>query len=129
MEDSIKKSELSYVAVSDWEKARHFFINILGLKVFSSDENYNWMELSGSDEGGAMLGVSLYTEKYPSPIQPGQNAIVTFNVKDIARTKSEFESKGVKFIGAIIEIPGHVKLALFEDPDGNKFQLVEVIAK
>lgn len=126
-ESQITRSELSYVSVSDWEKAQHFFIDVLGLKPTSTDEQYNWMELSGSEEGGAILGVSLYTDKYPSPIKPGQNAIMTFNVKDITKTKADFESRGVKFVGDIIEVPGHVKLALFTDFDGNKFQLVQVL--
>lgn len=124
---AIKKIELAWISASNIKKAKEFFEKKLGLKIHVADENYGWLELSGKD-GGMLLGVGSSEEEY-GPIKPGQNAIVTFTVDDIAHTKVDFEEKGVKFIGDIMEVPGQVKLALFVDEDGNKFQIVETLNK
>jgi predicted enzyme related to lactoylglutathione lyase len=122
---AVKKSELSWITVSDWEKAKTFFTEVVGLEVVSAQEQYGWMELRGA-EGGAYLGVSKNHEG--SELPPGHNAVVTFTVDDIVATKADMEAKGVTFVGGIHEVPGQVKLALFKDSDGNLFHLVQDIS-
>ncbi len=124
----IKKIELAWIVVSDFEKSKNFFVDTLGLKI--NEEHPSWLELSGSD-GGMMLGVggSCDTEsKEEWAIKPGQNAVVTLTVDDIEQAKSYLVEKGVTIKGDIIEIPGHVKMLFFTDPDNNFFQLVQEIA-
>jgi len=120
---SIRRSDLAWITVSDIEKAKKFFVDKLGMKLNVEDATYGWLELSGSEEGGAVLGVGCDDEQ--NPVKPGHNAIMTFSVDDIVKTKEELEKKGVAFLSPIMKIPGHVKLVLFADEDGNKFQLVE----
>ena len=122
---AVKKSELSWITVSDWEKAKTFFTEVVGLEVVSAQEQYGWMELRGAG-GGALLGVAKSHEG--GGLSPGQNAVVTFTVDNIVATKADMESKGVAFVGDIMEVPGQVKLALFKDPDGNLFHLVQDIS-
>ncbi len=122
---AVKKSELSWITVSDWEKAKTFFTEVVGLEVVSVQEHYGWMELRGAG-GVALLGVAKSHEG--DGLSPGQNAVVTFTVDDIGATKADMESKGVAFVGDIMEVPGQVKLALFKDPDGNLFHLVQDIS-
>ncbi len=119
----IKQSNLAWINVSDFETAKTFFTKTLGLKINSITPEYNWMELQ-APEGGFALGVGCDTSEKPV-IKAGGNAIMTFSVDDIEKAHQEFSSKGVKFVGDIIEVPGHVKMIFFADPDGNMFQLVQ----
>lgn len=116
----VQSSDLSWVVVSDVKKAKKFFTEILGLKELSFSEEYGWAEFHG-DEGGTLIGVAQENED----MEAGVNAIITFTVEDIVKTRSNFEKKGVNLIGDVMEVPGHVKLQLFTDGDGNTFQLVE----
>lgn len=118
--------DLSWIAVSDLKKAVNFFRDVLGLQVREQDDGYGWAELVGT-EGGAALGLAQSTDF--TPLQQGHNAIVTFTVDDIKATKAQLQKKGVHFIGELMEVPGEVILQLFSDPDGNKFQLVQLLRK
>lgn len=121
---AVKGMHLAWIVVSDLKKAKKFFTESIGLKLGECHEENNWLELSGED--GYKLGVG--TASPHNPIGKGQNAIVTITVEDMTKSRSQLSKKGVKLIGDVMEIPGHVKLQLFEDPDGNKFQLVEELS-
>ena len=123
---AIKRIDLSWIIASDLKKSKDFFTNTLGLKIHSSSDEYNWLEVGGKD-GGCALGIGQQSDYQPDD-KPGQNAVITFTVDDIVETKKELESKGVK-IDDIMVIEGHVKLASFTDFDGNKFQLAECLSK
>jgi len=123
---AVKDMKMSWIAVSDLKKGKKFFTDILGLKVHEESPEYQWVELQ-TDKGDSMLGLA---GPHPhSPIAPGQNAIVTFTVENVQKSAEEIAKKGVKLLGGIVEVPGEVKMQLFEDFDGNKFQLVELIKK
>lgn len=122
---TIKSSELTWIVVSDIKKAKKFFTEVLGLKLTSAQEDYGWLELEGKD-GGAALGVASSCEH--CPISPGGNGVVTFTVDNIEETKETLSKKGVKMLGEITEVPGHVKLQLFQDDDNNFFQLVQMLS-
>lgn len=121
----IKNSMLSWIIVSDFKKALDFFTKTLGMKIQQHTPEYGWAELTGQEAGGAILGIAQETPQ--EPIKAGSNSVMTFSVDDVVKTKNELAKKGVKFLGEIIEIPGHVKMQLFSDPDGNLFQLVELL--
>jgi predicted enzyme related to lactoylglutathione lyase len=122
----VKDMKMSWISVSDLNKAKTFFKDILGLKIHQESPEFQWIEMQ-TDKGDAMLGLA---GPYPhSPLAPGQNAIVTFTVENVQKTAAELAKKGVKLLGEIIEVPGEVKMQLFEDFDGNKFQLVELLRK
>jgi predicted enzyme related to lactoylglutathione lyase len=122
---SVKRIDLSWITVSDFAQAKHFFVDILGFKIEVSAEEYSWMELV-APEGGMRLGVAGVQER-DNYVKPGTNAIVTMVVDDLEKSVKTFTAQGVTFHGDIIEIPGHVKMIYFTDPDNNKFQLVEVL--
>lgn len=119
-----KKIDLSWIVVSDIKKSKQFFTEIVGLKIKNETPEYGWLELEGH-EGGSTLGVGQAGPEHDD--KPGQNAVVTFNIDNIVDARKELESKKVKLIGDIVEVPGHVKMATFTDFDGNKFQLVETL--
>lgn len=119
---AVKSSDLSWIVVSDFDKAVRFFTEVVGLKLMTREDKYGWAELE-APEGGMQLGIALAGKE--NHVKPGQNAIMTFTVNDLIKAKSEMAKKGTKMVGDVMEVPGHVKLQFFHDHDGNLFQLVE----
>ncbi|MCE5317900.1 MAG: VOC family protein [Parachlamydia sp.] len=119
---AVKSSDLSWIVVSDLDKAVRFFTEVVGLKLMTREDSYGWAELSCPD-GGTQLGIALAGKE--NNVKPGQNAIMTFTVGDLVKAKNEMAKKGTKMVGDVLEVPGHVKLQFFNDHDGNLFQLVE----
>jgi predicted enzyme related to lactoylglutathione lyase len=118
----IKSMDLSWIVVSDLKKAIKYYESI-GLRKINESPEHGWAEMMG-EEGGSTLG--LAQQSTHSPIKAGENAVTTLTIDDLAAYKKKLGSS-VKFIGEAMEVPGHVKLQLCEDPDGNKFQLVQVL--
>lgn len=125
----VKKTGLAWINVTDMEKTKRLFVDLLGMKVVDEQPQFGWMELEGV-EGGSRIGVGKAMkpeDEECSPIKPGQNAVISLSVNNIEEVRADLEKKGVNFIGEIIEVPGQVKMATFTDHDKNVFQLVEHI--
>ena len=114
--------DLAWVVVKDIRQAIQFYTEVVGLQLNEFNEEFGWAELSGS-AGGARLGIAQVSDR--EAIQPGQNAVITLTVKNLAQAISDLSGKGAKMIGAVVEVPGAVKLQMVRDSDGNHFQLVE----
>lgn len=121
----IKEIGLSWITVSDYAKSKKFFAD-LGLEMSSDSADFGWAEFKG--EAGAALGIAQENPQYGTT-KAGTNAVVTFTIEDIVAAKKELEGKGVKFLGDIMEVPGHVKLATFVDHDNNQFQLAQILGE
>lgn len=122
----IKKISLGWIISSDAEKTKNFFSDVIGMRVTDSNPEFGWFELQGTAHDGIALGIGQYHQNHGAD-KPGQNAVLALEVDDLAQAKEELEKKGVSFIDDIIEIEGHVKMITFVDPDGNKFQLVQLL--
>jgi predicted enzyme related to lactoylglutathione lyase len=114
------KVTVSWFSVDDFDQAKRFYGDVLGLK--KTLEIEQWAEFCGG-EGEASIGVS--GRQITTSREPG--ATVVLRVDDIARECKRLESGGVKFEGKTEEIPGMVKLATFRDPSGNRLQLCQVL--
>lgn len=125
---TIKKMGLSWIVVADAARSKKFFTETLGLKLTSDAPEFGWMEVSPQGEAESCLGIGQYSPEH-GDVKPGQNAVATFVVDDIIAKKKELEGKGVKFVDEIMEVPGHVKMVSFVDPDNNMFQLVQILGK
>lgn len=112
---------LAWIVVKDFEKGVQFYTEVLGLELISRADEYKWAELKGKD--GAAIGIMEYSD--PSPINAGENAVLTYSVSDIEKACDQLKEKGVNLLGEIQEVPGHVKLQLFKDLDGNLGQLAQ----
>lgn len=119
---AVKKIELISLSVAHFAQAKEFFTQVVGLTIVQDCPEYGWIELRGID-GGTTLGIGKKNEEYGNMDQ--MNAVISLTVDDIIATKADFEAKGVKFNGEIMEVPGHVKLAAFTDLEGNEFFLTE----
>ena len=117
-----KKMALSWIVVSDLEKSLAFFTQTLGLKILNQSDEFGWAEL-GAEEGETILGVAKGSET--NPIAVGSNAVVTFTIPNLESGIETIKKAGIKLVGEVIEIPGHVKMQLFQDRDENYMQLVE----
>ena len=106
----IKSTELCWIVVADLKRAVEFYTKTLGLTLVSLAEEFGWAELHGQD-GGTRLGLAAVSQN--NPMQPGSNAVMTFVVEDMESAKKEFQAKGLKLVGEVMEVPGHVKLQDF----------------
>ncbi len=120
-----KSFDLAWIVAKDFSKTVKFYTEVVGLKLMKSNEEYGWAELQGH-EGGATLGICKADER-ACPLKAGQNACPTFTVEDLEKAKKDIQGKGVKLVGDVQEVPGHVKLQLAVDADGNHFQLVQML--
>lgn len=121
-----KSIELAWIIVKDFKKTVKFYTEVVGLKLTEMNEEWGWAELEGHEGEGMRLGIAQQQMEIENdPIQPGQNAILTFTVDHLEKEIQELMKQGVELIGSIEEIPGHVKLQMVRDTEGNYFQLVE----
>lgn len=120
----VKGIHLAWILTSDINRAKKFY-NDIGLTLADDAGEYKWLEFKGQD--GSLLGIGEQCDSF-GQMKAGQNAVVTITVDGIVAAKAELEAKGVQFIGDIQEVPGHVKMALFADPDGNLLQLVQTLS-
>jgi predicted enzyme related to lactoylglutathione lyase len=120
-----KKMGLSWITVSDREKAKKLFVDVLGMQLAGEAPEYNWMELK-LGEGHLGVGSGCSPE---NGIKPGHNAVLTFTVDNAVEAQRVLKSNNVRVEEEIMEVPGHVKMVTFFDEDGNMFQLVEEINK
>lgn len=119
---AIQSIDLTWIVVSDLEKAIKYYTEVVGLKLIEKSPEFGWAELQGHD-GGAFLGIAQVNPKEDHPA--GQNAVVTLTVADLDKTSKELVQKGAKLVGEVMEVPGHVKMRSLVDMDGNKMQLVQ----
>ena len=121
-----KSFDLAWIVVKDLKNAVKFYTETVGLKLLKLDEQFGWAELQGPN-GGAMLGIAQENDN--DPIKAGKNACLTFTVENLEKSRDSFLQKGAKFLGDIMEVPGHVKLLSGVDVDGNHFQLAQMLSK
>lgn len=126
---SVQGIHLAWVVVNDLNKALKFYTESLGFKLLEHQADYGWAEVSGSS--GARLGIAQASacseEDSDLGTMPGINAVVAITVDNIDKTIAAYKAKGVKLIGKKQEVPGQVVLQTLEDPDGNKFQLAQLL--
>lgn len=122
---SAKSLDLVWISVNDFKKAIKFYTEVVGLKLLECNEEWGWAELEGQN-GGIKLGIGQYRPKQDA-VEPGQNAVMTFTVENIDQAVKDLRQKGATLIGEIEEVPGHVKMQMVKDVDGNYFHLVEIL--
>lgn len=121
-----KTMGLAWILVKDFKKAIKFYTEVVGLKVMEQNEEWGWAELEGH-EGGARLGIAMDCPDHKTPVKPGHNAILSFTVDNIEQACKDMAKQGAELIGEIEEVPGHVKMQLVRDTEGNYFHMTEVI--
>jgi catechol 2,3-dioxygenase-like lactoylglutathione lyase family enzyme len=109
------------ISVSDLERSKQFFVEVLGFEHSYTLADWGWAELRTGVPGVA-LGIGQ-----AETVTPGGGATLTFGVDDIDATRAWLEQHDVRFDGDTREIPGMVRLATFYDLDGNTFMLAQTL--
>lgn len=115
----------AFVPTIDGEKARKFYVDVLGLR-FVSDDQFALVV----DANGTMTRIT----KVPS-FTPQKFTILGWEVSDIEKAVTELNQKGVLFEKygfpgqderGIWTVPGGgAKVAWFKDPDGNVLSITQ----
>ena len=119
MSTTFKLGFVTYL-VADWQRAKHFYADTLGLPVaaFMGDE-VGWMEFGEKD--GVHLAINLLADGSPVPTGSSGGTAV-FEVPDAYQAIAELRAKGVR-CEDVVPIPQMVTYANFYDPDGNRLQV------
>lgn len=112
-----KQFELVWIPVSDMEAAMSFYRDTLELAVVMEDPDTAWVEFQLSE--GAKLAIHSVKAVNASPV-----GAIVLETENIEQSELWLRGKGIKLFDKE-EIPGQVKLASFQDPDGNVIQLAQ----
>jgi catechol 2,3-dioxygenase-like lactoylglutathione lyase family enzyme len=117
---------VAFVPTKDAEKAKAFYVDVLGLR-FIKDDGFAMV----LDANGIMVRVAK------TQFTPAQFTILGWQVKDIEKTAEGLQEKGVRFerfgffeqdaLG-IWTAPTGDKVAWFKDPDGNVLSISQHVA-
>ncbi len=120
MDGLFKKLEVVSYNVNDWQRAKIFYGETLGLPVaFFINDEIGWMEFG--EQEGTHLAINRW--EGPGAFSAGSGgATVVFTVDDAAQAVAELRRRGVKCDDPM-GIPEMVTYASFYDPDGNRLQL------
>jgi catechol 2,3-dioxygenase-like lactoylglutathione lyase family enzyme len=118
---------VAFVPTKDAEKAKAFYVDVLGLR-FIKDDGFAMV----LDANGIMVRVAR------AQFTPAQFTILGWQVKDIEKTAAGLQEKGVRFerfgffeqdaLG-IWTAPTGDKVAWFKDPDGNVLSVSQHVAR
>jgi len=118
-----RKVDDVFFNVDDMAKSLAFYRDTLGIPVkYESDD---WVELDAGNVTIALRRFGSGPEGRPE-LGVGEGATIVFEVDDIEAAKIELEGKGVKLLGGVFNY-GAVKLAAFEDVNGNVLQIYQHI--
>jgi len=117
------------IYITNMDRAVDFYTNALGLKLQTRAADHFAMVDAGQ---GFRLGLHPQTEKAPAPGVNGATQVglnVTRRLDDVVKS---LQARGVQFrdmgSGPIFD-DGFVRLAFFNDPDGNALYLCEYPAR
>ena len=112
----IENVQVVSVPVSDQERAKTFYADVLGFELRADepfDPGMRWVEVAPK---GATTSLALVTWFESMP--PGSLQGLVVATDDIHATYDELVTKGVPFDFPPTELPGGTQ-AVFRDPDGN----------
>lgn len=117
--------ELVSVPVSDQDRAKAFYTNVLGFAVLADNEmgpDMRWVMLRPP---GARTNITL-TTWFPG-MPAGSLTGAVLGCDDLEATVAELESRGLEFDEAEIQQASWGRWKTFRDPDGNSWVLQQTI--
>ena len=109
--------DFAYVPVTDFDAAKHFYGDVLGLK---QSKQYGKMP-GGEFETGTLTLQILQAEAFGQQFNRNPNPIA-LHVDDVHEARAQLESQGIEFLGETMD-SGVCHMAFFRDPDGNQLVL------
>lgn len=113
------------IFVSDIEKAKEWYSKILGMELIEEYTDIKCLFMK--------LGNDKFYIETPCPewgkgwntVKIGGRTPIIFETGNIKETVNDLKSKNVKFVEEISKRPWGQYKAVFADPDGNEFNLVQ----
>ena len=109
------------VPTEDIQAAIEFYTEILGLERGKLWQKDGEDPLGAEFETGTVTIAVIAGERIGIPFQ-ANSVPIALHVEDVEAARAELESKGVEFLGEIID-SGVCHMANFRDPDGNALLL------
>ena len=110
------------ITVADQDDAVAFFVGMLGFEKridVPMGDSARWIEVAPP---GATTSIALNTGEAGS--DPGVDTGIRLSVPDAETEHASMLERGVK-VGDVMRWPGVPPMYTFEDPDGNRFYVVE----
>lgn len=111
------KASSAIVAVTDMDRARHFYESVLGLARISGDDNVMQFKTGATT-------LVVYKSDFAGTNQA--NAVVWGVGDEVEAITADLKAKGVTFehypgmeLKGDIHVAGHFKMVWLKDPDGN----------
>ncbi len=114
-----KQFDLVWIPVVDYDRAKSFYQEDLGLDLVLEDQNSSWAEFQISP--GAKVAIHAVKATNINPI-----GAIVLDVESLEKSELWLAGKGIKLTDKE-EIPGLARLASFTDPDGNIIQLSQLL--
>jgi len=123
---------LHHVAViaSDYASSKHFYIEVLGLKVI--EETYraerNSYKLDLAVPGGSQIELFSFPDPPPRPSYPEACGLrhLAFAVGDLDRDMAELIEKGISVEPVRVDELTGKRFTFFADPDGLPIEFYEI---
>lgn len=118
MSIGVSHTDFVMVNVTDFERARRFYAETLGL-----EPGKPWLDMPAQEFETGNLTVAVVDPTCIGREFPGSSpTTIALRVPDVAAARSELEDAGVTFFGETID-SGVCHMAFFADPDGNSLML------
>ena len=115
---NISGVDFTTIPVKDFEAARRFYEEVLGL-----ERSKQWGEMPGQEYDIGNLTIAIMQPDAFGREFSTSSSAIALHVDDVAAARAELEGKGVEFGGADTLDSGVCHMAFFTDPDGNPFIL------
>jgi catechol 2,3-dioxygenase-like lactoylglutathione lyase family enzyme len=113
---TISKVQVVSVPVSDPDRAKDFYVNVLGMELLQDmpmSESNRWIQV-GPKGSEASIALVTWFDSMP----PGSLKGLVLDTVDMEGTIADLATKGFAIEGEIDEQPWG-RFIMFEDPDGN----------
>ena len=111
------------IYVTDFEKAKDFYLGKLGGTLVSQDEVRLAIRLGHLD-----IDMFQVTESAdPSGYAKRPGIALAFQVDDVGISMAELKAKGVKFIHEVPNQNAYYRYAAFADPSGNVIEIAQIL--
>ena len=126
----LKSIHHAAIICSDYERSKHFYIDVLGLELIA--ENYRESRQSYKLDlrlpDGGQIELFSFNNPPARPSRPEAQGLrhLAFSVDSVEDVKAYLQSKGVPVESIRVDEYTHKKFTFFQDPDGLPLELYEV---
>lgn len=118
------KLELVPLPVSDAEKSKAFYVDVVGFHLDHDVQPGNGMRIIQLTPPGSACSVVIGTGMGSNNPEDGTVKNLHLVVKDIVATREQLVSRGLDI--SDVNDMGGIKYAYFSDPDGNSWALQQI---